>query len=203
MRTIFVGTLIGLIAITATASYSAAQTVPDPRIPNGYSQSPGVGGFGVVLVLADTSSGASRQSDDTVPPAAAKALADIQNLFAFRSYRLLDAQYTAGSSNTVVKLRGPDGKSYGLTMKTGQIMPGRVVISDFRLRELSQGARESQSGTATGPTSTAVTSDKARDGEIIMDTTFSMNIGETVVVGTSRLAGESALVVLLTARPRQ
>jgi uncharacterized protein involved in exopolysaccharide biosynthesis len=33
----------------------------------------------------------------------------------------------------------------------------------------------------------------------VIDTTFNMNVGETVVVGTSRLQGDKALIVLLTA----
>ena len=33
----------------------------------------------------------------------------------------------------------------------------------------------------------------------IIDTTFNMDVGETVVVGTSRLQGDKALIVLLTA----
>jgi hypothetical protein len=33
----------------------------------------------------------------------------------------------------------------------------------------------------------------------VIDTTFGMNLGETVVVGTSRLQGDTALIVLLTA----
>ena len=37
----------------------------------------------------------------------------------------------------------------------------------------------------------------------IIDTSFTMDVGETVVVGTSRLAGgDKALIALLTAVPR-
>jgi hypothetical protein len=36
----------------------------------------------------------------------------------------------------------------------------------------------------------------------IVDTNFTMDVGETVVVGTSRLQGDTALIVLLTAVPR-
>jgi len=36
-------------------------------------------------------------------------------------------------------------------------------------------------------------------GRSVIDTTFNMDIGETVVVGTSRVAGEKALIALLTA----
>jgi hypothetical protein len=39
-------------------------------------------------------------------------------------------------------------------------------------------------------------------GSRIIDTSFTMDVGETVVVGTSRLQGDAALIVLLTAVPR-
>ena len=39
-------------------------------------------------------------------------------------------------------------------------------------------------------------------GRSIIDTTFSMAVGETVVVGTSRVQGDKALIVLLTAVPK-
>ena len=36
-------------------------------------------------------------------------------------------------------------------------------------------------------------------GRSIIDTSFMMDVGETVVVGTSRVAGDKALIALLTA----
>jgi hypothetical protein len=39
---------------------------------------------------------------------------------------------------------------------------------------------------------------RCRPGSI-MDSTFSIAVGETVVIGTSRLKGEKALIALLTA----
>jgi hypothetical protein len=37
------------------------------------------------------------------------------------------------------------------------------------------------------------------NGQMLIDTSFSMRLGETVVVGTSRVRGDKALIVLLTA----
>ena len=43
----------------------------------------------------------------------------------------------------------------------------------------------------------------ARRHAPMIDTSFTMDVGETVVVGTSRLAGgDKALIALLTAVPR-
>ncbi len=44
---------------------------------------------------------------------------------------------------------------------------------------------------------------QARRGGQILDSTFDMAMGETVVVGTSRLKGDKALIALLTAVPRK
>ena len=38
-----------------------------------------------------------------------------------------------------------------------------------------------------------------RGTHAIIDTSFTMDVGETVVVGTSRVAGDKALIALLTA----
>jgi len=40
---------------------------------------------------------------------------------------------------------------------------------------------------------------RTSDGSTLIDTTFTMSIGETVVVGTSRVRGDKALIALLTA----
>jgi hypothetical protein len=38
-----------------------------------------------------------------------------------------------------------------------------------------------------------------RAAHAVIDTSFAMDVGETVVVGTSRVAGDKALIALLTA----
>ena len=40
------------------------------------------------------------------------------------------------------------------------------------------------------------------DKTIILESRFDINVGETVVAGTSRIQGDKALIVLLTAVPR-
>jgi hypothetical protein len=57
---------------------------------------------------------------------------------------------------------------------------------------------EADAAIAAGQTTQAAAVSKAS----LIDTSFRMNIGETVVVGTSRLQGDKALIVLLTAAGR-
>jgi hypothetical protein len=69
---------------------------------------------------------------------------------------------------------------------------------DRELEEMTTQLAESQAGRATTP---RPSTNSGRRNTII-DTSFTMDVGETVVVGTSRLRGGSkALIALLTAVP--
>ena len=68
----------------------------------------------------------------------------------------------------------------------------RVATLEERLRDLRASANVRRD----------VRTPKAGPVRVLMDTTFTMDLGETVVVGTSRLRGNSrALIALLTAVP--
>jgi hypothetical protein len=212
-----------------------------------------VQGYSVVLVLGDMQSGST---PDNVPPAAKKALADMKDFLPYKSYRLLDSQWTLGSSNVSTRLRGADDQDYSLSMGARLVDDGSRTLSvSFQLREGAdvlaitrrpmssvnettadlerrlvevqaaeakargysdnhpevrggvsggvsggvQGGVGSGIGTGVGRGATTVV---GRGGSII-STTFTMDVGETVVVGTSRLrGGDKALIALLTAVPR-
>ncbi len=66
----------------------------------------------------------------------------------------------------------------------------------MQISELEHGL--SAPGRGLGPGRPAAARSRAR---AIIDTSFTMDIGETVVVGTSRLKGDKALIALLTAVP--
>jgi hypothetical protein len=72
------------------------------------------------------------------------------------------------------------------------------VQIDFNLRDPRRGLPVvTNRGFRSGNTNATVRIVK-HPGRLI-DTTFNMDVGETVVVGTSRLQGDKALIVLLTA----
>jgi len=96
--------------------------------------------------------------------------------------------------------------------------PSGVSISEFRLREatrpvrgVQQGQGQSQGATASAQRSSESTAEIDRrvladryffelaGSPALIETAFRMDVGETVVVGTSRLQGDKALIVLLTA----
>ena len=73
--------------------------------------------------------------------------------------------------------------------------------NDARARELRQALARARNRSERTPQSSRPTPTRRYGGPII-DTSFNMDVGETVVVGTSRLKGNSrALIALLTAVP--
>jgi hypothetical protein len=205
---------VGAALALAAASSAAAQPVRSgfERLQQGSS----VSGFSVVLVQGDLQSGTVA---DNVPPAAAKALADLKDFLPYKSYRLLDSQWTMGGVDRLMsKLRGPEGRDYELELEARHARvfgvrsnsfkptgPG-VTIARFHLREISAAdqARAEVGIVRAGRQSDSVAAPfrALTPPGTIIHTSFGMDVGETVVVGTSRLQGDKALIVLLTAVPR-
>ena len=246
--------------VVKPAGQTGSARAPQPRPPVGFDASHAPQGFSVVLVLGDLQGGAT---SDNVPAAARKALADMKDFLPYKSYRLLDVQWTLccsrGPNTSVVsRLRGADGQDYELSLSAsidsrdrlgvrfllrepGQSGPGEGA-SEVVLQLQRESARlEQQLEAATkraqarhevgtgGPVdedqniqnlrsklaemnirtaearrhqllTAAGRSLKVLANTSVIDTSFTMAVGETVVVGTSRVAaGEKALIALLTA----
>jgi len=169
-----------------------------------------VRGFSVVLIEGNLR--AATSTPDGLPPAASKALSDLKDFLPYKSFRLLDTQWTIGTGRMTGRLRGPEGKTYALDITQGAALGDAtsVAISRFVLSDVAS----SSAGTSQPMTfSQGVdASSYHRDGDAsaqwylgqsaaLIDTSFRMKIGETVVVGTSHLQGDTALIVLLTAVP--
>jgi hypothetical protein len=199
-------------------------------------------GFSVVLVQGDMSAGTGIQ--DSIPPAAKKALADMKEFLPYKGYRLLDVQWTLccgaeESEPSQSRLRGPDGRDFALALSTRNT--GSRLSVNFVLRDLapagvgvagegsaalelhiSRAAAEKRLAAGSGGPvdqnrDLALLQSRLDDARLkfaearerrspfhnriaLIDTMFTMDVGETVVVGTSRLAGgENALIALLTA----
>lgn len=215
-------------------------------------------GFSIVLVLGDLQDGST---PDNIPPAARAALGDLRDFLPYRSYRVLDIVWIAGSTTQLfratTRLRGADEQSYEVRLTSSPAgEPGppslqtkfvmrdaggdsrlsgltanhpEVVSAERRKAELLQlqAARAAlEKDLANGNYAGSVEERKAyvaqaqqkiRDlqiaidarqnelnasgsgGQTLIDTSFTMRLGETVVVGTSRVRGDKALVALLTA----
>jgi hypothetical protein len=187
-------------------------------------------GFSVVLLLGETQ---NASGGDGLPPAPGvrKALADVKDFLPYRSYRVLDTQWTrSGTSH----MRGLDDQEYDLEIAADELMPtpfnpkpgtlhvvfklqepGAAVMpgeayarsmqaADFERKLLDVRARLAT--TQSDEAKKRVADEAARlEGLIraararkLIDSTFNMQSGETVVVGTSKIGGDKGLVVLLT-----
>jgi hypothetical protein len=228
------------------AAVSASAQPPGKPSTPFKGQSDGPQGFSVVLVLGD-SKATTTAVDDSVPPAARKALADMKDFLPYKGYRLLDAQWILGSTHATTRLRGVDEQEYQLTLRSG-IYVGQLRVV-FQLQEpgaadtaviaAEDGQRRAQLARLqdqinhleqeaaalraragadaerglqvigaqiaeikrqmTAADAAATTS----RGRSVIDTSFNMDVGETVVVGTSRVrGGDKALIALLTAVPK-
>jgi hypothetical protein len=151
-------------------------------------------GFSVILALGDLQGGTPARD---LPPAASKALADMSQFLPYKSYELIDARWILGSPRSTSVIRGPENREYELELRTATRSDSEVQI-DFNLRDPRRGLPVvTNRGFRSGNTNATVRIVK-HPGRLI-DTTFNMDVGETVVVGTSRLQGDKALIVLLTA----
>jgi hypothetical protein len=211
-------------------------------------------GFSVVLVLGEMQGTGTAEN---VPPAARKALVDMKDFLPYKSYRLLDSQWTlcCGRSVNSTRLRGLEEQDYDLELDPEASETSGKWNVRFTLREAlagpGRGNSVSSSNTITSDRAAVLASRRAeleaklkslkdryndnhpevvqlkaqiaaleREASMVrseesmkrlrlsagagrhrtlIDTNFTMDIGETVVVGTSRLQGDKALIALLTA----
>ena len=212
MKRTMVFSLVVATLSLAVAPHLAAQIARGPvgsadrrlvAVVNGQGQDPvpGLRGFGVVLVQGDMQTG---QSTADVPAAALKALTDLKDFLPYKSYKLLDSQWTMGSGRLAGRLRGPENGALDFELQTrrGEDVP--LVVSKFVLRSADAHPFGLRSSRATAQLQGASAPEPKVFADLgfsrhLIDTSFSMDLGETVVVGTSRLQGNTALIVLLTA----
>lgn len=199
-----------LVAAALLASLAAAQPAPapaprpdpapaaEPRWKTPAPPSDRTFTFQLVLLAASVD-GPSRF--ENVPANAQKALADVKDFLPYKSYQLLDLAWLRSSRNAEAQLAGPDGRTLSAQLRfyspQGEplrIEVQRLVVVEAPLVEqmLLEAPRHDGAPTAIAP----------RALRPLLETSFGMRSGETVVVGTSKLDGPSkALVVLLSALP--
>jgi hypothetical protein len=135
-------------------------------------------GFSVTLLLGDTKPGPSGD----VPAGAAKALADLRDFLPYKSFKVLDSQWAAASGgNLKVRLIVPNNAEYELNGKVSAGNPPLVFM---------------------GLSLDRMNGNSAAILNRLLETTVSMSLGETVVVGSSRVQVDTALILLITAVPK-
>jgi hypothetical protein len=182
-------------------------------------------GFSVALLLGETK---GSTTPDGLSAPARKALADISSFLPYKAYRVLDTQWVAGTERAPaiqLKLRGLGSQDYQFRMESLRVLAGAPMSARVTLRtppideatRLQAMARMAQLEdlvrTSGVPASSGLRRAEAEreiaqlkqtlaGGQTLIDTTLSIGMGETVVVGTSRVQGDTALIVLLTAVAR-
>jgi hypothetical protein len=181
-------------ALAAASASAAAPAVTSAARPTPAPGWPGSGSaqlFHVALIIADNASSAP---PPRLPQGVQRALADIQGFLPYKYYRLTDAAVVRGADGGAhVNLRGPEGERYQATFSYRDRWEGTGGEVKFNLAEdpFSEAA-----GKAGGRTSPASIDTRP------LATTFSIRLGETVVVGSSAIQGsDRALIVLFTAMP--
>ncbi|MGD2116289.1 MAG: hypothetical protein PVG07_14640 [Acidobacteriota bacterium] len=161
--------------------------------------------FHVALVLAERGPGGN--GDEPLPEAVQKALDDIRDFLPYSRYRVADSALVRSAGSGGAALTGPDGTTYRADFMFTETEEDGEAVLDMRHFALRRGARELPA--PSGPGGPAVRSGPAvapRASEPPLSASFRMTVGETVVVGSSRLesdgsTGQRALIVLVTAVP--
>ncbi|HEY2295501.1 MAG TPA: hypothetical protein VGM86_32760 [Thermoanaerobaculia bacterium] len=148
-------------------------------------------GFQILLLAAGLKpSGGGAE----VPANVQKALADLKGLLPYKSYEVLDTAWLSGTQERDMEARLIDhqGAGYQVSLRfhdTGSAANRSLFVDVFRLKAdpfKPQGAGVME----------------MRPGGVLIDTSFGVKEGETIVVGTSKTTSSSeALVVLVTAVP--
>ncbi len=130
-----------------------------------------------------------------IPENAQKALNDLKKFLPFKSYQLVDGAWLSATEGRTAqgRLAGSSGAAYKVELRfrstgdNGSNEPPSLFVEAFKLEQ--EMVVQMKDGPQFG-------------GRRLIDTTFSVKEGETIVVGTSKADGvDGALVVLLTAVP--
>ncbi len=136
--------------------------------------------FRATLLVASREGG----KGSTLPEGIRKVVDDLKSFLPYASYRILDTVTITTSRGGSVKAMGPDGLPVDVRIFMNAQVGEQLEISGFEVQAL--GSTPSADGRAMG--------------RKLIESTFSMRIGESLVVGTSALdGGQEALVVVLTA----
>jgi hypothetical protein len=167
-------------AVQEKISRALAQADSGPRTQN----------LQILLLSAAMKPSATPGPD--IPENAQKAVADLKKFLPFKSYQLVDAAWLSATEGQAAqaRLNGSGGAAYQVRMRfrmTGDRNAPTLYMDHFELgQEMVVQMKE-------GPNFSN------RD---LIQTTFSLKEGETIVVGSSKADGaDGALVVLLTAVP--
>jgi hypothetical protein len=176
----------------------------EPRRGRGFG-SHSTQAFQVILLVAEMQ---GTTGTDGLPKSALRARDDLKDFLPFKGYRALDMAWIRTTGSAETRLTGPTGQAYyaRLNAQLGEngTRGEKIFVSSFELRDDVEGEKPTALTPKPGAESAtgAYSLSRRLAGSRIISTSFGMEVGETVVVGTSKITGgDKALVVLLTAVP--
>lgn len=208
MMHVALAVVLATVAGSGLAAAQQAAAVAGTTSHTGRAGEAPLQGFSVVLVLGDLQ---GTVASDDVPQAARKALTDMKDFLPYKSYKLLDASWVMCCtqlgrriglpSNSVRQsasvnqtLRGHEDQEYELELRAHLLDDNRISVS-FEMTAAPGTSLEKLPGEVKTPRQAM-----QEKNRMIIDADFTMDVGETVVVGTSKMKGGSkALIALLTA----
>lgn len=171
------------LPLAASDTEAPAAEAASPKATGGANQL-----FQVILLR-----GATSGSSEIVglPKNAEKAIRDMRDFLPFKSYRLLDSALFRVQDLGRARLGGLPPQQYEVRVAYRNLPNGKLSVWDFKIVAVKP------PGTTPLPPGVAPEAERA-----IIDTSFTVDIGETIVVGSSKLGGDQALIVLFTALPK-
>lgn len=191
-RNVFVRAL-SLAALLLSSGRLMAQSVQMPVLqptPKVVEATPRNQNLQILLLSAALKP--STTAGPEIPENAQKALNDLKKFLPFKSYQLVDGAWLSATEgrSAQARLAGSSGAAYKVELRfrsAGDTEPPTLFVDGFRLEQ--EMVVQMKDGPQFG-------------GRRLIDTSFSVKEGETIVVGTSKADGaDGALVVLLTAVP--
>ena len=151
-----------------------------------FDRMPETKAFHVIVLAAGT---ATTDQDVDIPTGARQALSDFAEFMPYSSFEVLGSGLLRTSRQAQTTLPGPVEFSVGIAFRPVSDPNAPILIENFEIAQEIQPAYTPSGEVARGAYSRQV-----------LQTTFSIEPGETVVVGTSKLEGDAAaVIVLLTA----
>jgi hypothetical protein len=165
----------GVLALTLGLAFVAVIAFAQDRARPGFEFAR-PDGFHVVLLLARNTPG-TLPTD--LPTGVAKALKEASEVLPYKSYQVQDqavSRSNGSNSFQVIHLIGPLSRDYELALDTRYREPAKVSVT----------------------VNLSYTSGETKGATGVLSTEFNARLGETVVVGTSKVNGDESLVLLIT-----